>query len=111
MPAIQDFLGLATTLVILGLIAGGVMKLFQIAGDMQEIKEALKDMRRGGGLTSPAAAPIPAALPSAASPGLASLASAVPPAPAGLPTDRDPTPEELVRDVHAQDFRGDDFPL
>ncbi len=112
MGTIQDLLSFATTLVVLALIAAGVMKLFQIATDMQEIKEVLKDIRRGGGLLSQAAVPgIPAAQPEPVSPSLASLASAMPAAPASLPTNRPPTPEELVRAVHAQDFRGDDFPL
>jgi hypothetical protein len=114
MGTIQDLLSFATTLLVLGLIIGGVMKLFQIATDMQEMKEILKDIRRGGGLPSPAATlppPLPAAQPGPVSPGLASLASAMPADPASLPANRPPTPEELVRAVHSQDFRGDDFPL
>jgi hypothetical protein len=114
MTSISDFLGLATTLVVLGVIVAGVMKVFQIASDMQEIKEALKDLRRSTqGIpqlpllgTSPGLPPLgqPAA-------GLASLAGALPGGnPAGTFANP-PTAEELVRAIHAQDFRGENFPL
>ncbi len=46
MTSFQDFLGLVSTLVVLGVVIAGVMKLFQVASDMQELKEILKDIRR-----------------------------------------------------------------
>jgi hypothetical protein len=101
MASLQDFLGLATTLVVLGVIVAGVMKIFQMASDMQELKEIAKDIRRN---TQNASSPIPAASSAYAPPGYAPPDYA-PPAP-GVPT-----AEELVRAVHAQDFRGDKFPL
>ena len=118
MTAIPEFLSTASALVVLGLIVAGVMKLFQIANDMHELKEVVKDMRRiSQGLGSSVAAPA-----TAAAPGIAALSAALPAAPlqtesvtpANLPnrfSGPPPTPEELVRAVHAQDFRGDDFPL
>ena len=95
MTSIQDFLGLATTLVILGLIVAGVMKVFQISTDLQESKEILKDIRRnleGYGPSMSPGLPVP------------SQVSAPPPTAA-------PTAEELVRAIHAKDFRGENFPL
>jgi hypothetical protein len=111
MSSIADFLSLVTTLVVLGLIVAGVMKIFQMASDTQEMKEILKDIRRntqGFGQGMPAATPV------------ASLGAAVSGAQfsgdqvsgLGLPGGGNPpTAEELVRAVHAQDFRGENFPL
>jgi hypothetical protein len=141
MTSIQDFLSLATTLAALGLVAAGIMKLFQIAGDLHEMKEVLKDMRRiSQGLGSPVAAAVPvtgvaalsAVLPSGIPPapsGIPSPAASIQPAPSNIPSaslssepaqpfspaggyaGTPPTPEELVRAVHAQNFSGDEFPL
>ncbi len=126
MNSIQDFLSLVSMLVVLGLIAGGVMKLYQIAGDVHELKEVVKDMRRiSQGMGSSMAAPFPvptsgvaalsAALPSGIPPapvGANPAAPAITPpgAPAGF-SGTPPTPEELVRAVHAQNFSDDEFPL
>lgn len=87
MTSIADFLSLATMLVVLGLIAASVMKLFQMAGDLHELKEILKDMRRmSQGLGNPLTAPFPVPV---ATPGVvalnAALPSGVPPGPGGIP--------------------------
>jgi hypothetical protein len=111
MTSIPDFLGLVTPLVILGLIVAGVMKIFQVASDMQELKELLKDIRRNTqafGQGMPAATQI-ASLGAAVS-GAQFTGDGLPGL--GLPGGGSPpTAEELVRAVHAQDFRGDEFPL
>ena len=125
MTSIQDFLSLATMLVSLGLIAAGIMKLFQIAGDVQEVKEVLQDMRRiSQGLGSSLAAPVPVptsgvaalreVLPSGVPPALVNTNPDTAITPPGAPIGfrgTPPTPEELVRAVHAQNFSGDEFPL
>jgi hypothetical protein len=104
MTSFQDFLGLATTLMVLGAIAAGVMKIFQIASDMQELKEILKDIRRGmPGVTQLVPAPA-----SPVSLGIALSEGLQPDAP---PRANTPTAEELVRAIHAQDFRGENFPF
>lgn len=125
MTSVQDFLSLATTLVSLGLVVAAVMKMFQIATDLQEMKEILKEIRRGAEL-QPVPVPRAVAAQFAAdpAPSMAALQSRVaepeaplpppPPAPSngpGLAFTTPPTAEELVRAIHAQDFRGDDFPL
>jgi hypothetical protein len=89
MSSIADFLGAGTTLVMFGLIIAAVVKLFQLASDVHELKDVLQDIRRN---TQESVRPFAAV-------------SAV----AGV-TGAPPTPEELVRAVHAQSF-GDDFPL
>jgi hypothetical protein len=111
MSSIPDFLSLAMTLLVLGLIVAGVMKIFQMASDTQELKEILKDIRRntqGLGQAMPAATPV-ASLGAAVS-GAQFTVDQVPSL--GLPGGGNPpTAEELVRAVHAQDFRGENFPL
>jgi len=52
----QVALGSVTTLVIYGVILAGVYKLFQVATDVGEIKEALLEIKRN---TQDAAAPAP----------------------------------------------------
>jgi len=89
MSSIPDFLGAGTTLVMFALVIAAVMKIFQLASDVRELKDVLQDIRRN---TLESARP-----PVAVSP-MAGLSSAP------------PTPEELVRAVHSQTF-GDDFPL
>jgi len=86
MSAIPDFLGAGTTLAMIALIVVGVMKLFQLASDVRDLKGVLQDIRRN-------------------MQGSASL-----PATPALGVSGVPTPEELVRAVHAQNF-DDDFPL
>lgn len=90
MGSVSDLLGVGTSLVMFFLVVAGVMKLFQLATDVRELKDVLQDIRRN--MKHPA--PAPPALPE----GFA------------VPTPGAPTPEELVRAVHAQTF-GDDFPL
>ncbi len=126
MASIPDFLSLATTLVVLGLIVAGVMKLFQIGNDMQEMKQILQDIRLGAHLTARAVPP-PVPYHAASSPSsypaanIAALGEALPegepvpqPVPGNMPGmnfSKPPTAEELVRAIHAHDFKGDDFPL
>jgi hypothetical protein len=86
MSSIPDILGAGTTLALFALVVAGVMKLFQLASDVRELKGVLQDIRRN-------------------TQGSASL-----PATPALGASGVPTPEELVRAVHAQTF-GDDFPL
>jgi hypothetical protein len=90
MGSVADLLGVGSTLVMFFLVIAGVMKVFQVASDVRELKEVLQDIRRN---TQPAVVPAHAA-PAAAFSGSGGV----------------PTPEELVRAVHAQSF-GDDFPL
>jgi len=86
MSSIPDFLGAGTSLVMFALVVAGVMKLFQIASDVREMKDALLEIRRN------------------------TKDQVRLPATPGLSASGAPTPEELVRAVHAQTF-GDDFPL
>jgi hypothetical protein len=53
-------LGSATTLILFLCVAAGLMKLFQIAGDLRELKDVLQDIKRNTqdlGLARPASAP------------------------------------------------------
>ena len=93
MGTLGDILSMATTFVAFAVLASGVMKLFQIATDMGEMKELLKDIRRN---TDPTMQP--------AQPGARRELPASQPPPV-------PTPEELVRAVHAQRFSDDEFPV
>jgi hypothetical protein len=86
MSSIPDILGAGTTLALFALVVAGVMKLFQLASDVRELKGVLQDIRRN------------------------TQGSAGLPATVALGASGVPTPEELVRAVHAQTF-GDDFPL
>ena len=116
MPVMQDLLGLGTSLVVFILLVAAIMKVFQIAGDLREMKGMVADIRRNAPLSSPAAVHAPLAQPSAMS-DLTPLAArlAPPPPPQSLSGAPDPsrpmTAEELVRAVHSQDFSGDKFPL
>ena len=47
MSAIPDFLSLLTTLVVIGLVGAAVMKVFQIASNIEQMKEILKDISGG----------------------------------------------------------------
>jgi hypothetical protein len=89
MSSIADFLGAGTTLAMFGLIVAAVMKIFQLASDVRELKDVLQDIRRNTQDSGRQFA--------AVTPGLTTGGGV-------------PTPEELVRAVHAQSF-GDDFPL
>ncbi len=86
MSSIPDFLGAGTTLVMFALVVAGVMKVFQIAADVRDLKDVIKDIRRN--------TQSPVGLTAAPALGVSGV----------------PTPEELVRAVHAQTF-GDDFPV
>lgn len=133
MTSIPDFLSLATSLVALALVVAAVMKVFQLASDIRELKDVLKDIRRNTqGLAHPSVdhPPVPSQLQalgqlpaldhvqavhpetmlSQAPPDLGITQD--PPLYPGLPTvGRIPTAEELVRAVHAQHFGDDEFPL
>jgi hypothetical protein len=86
MSAFPDIMGAATSLVMFALIVASVMKLFQLASDVRELKDVLQDIRRN------------------------TAQAMLAPTPEAGGVSRPPTPEELVRAVHAQTF-GDDFPL
>lgn len=96
MVAVQDFLSAGTTIVILSIVVAAAAKLFQIASDVREAKAILTDIRRNtGGAIAPnitVSTPVPG--------------SSVAAAPS-----KAPSAEDLVRAVHAQSFKDDDFPL
>ena len=46
MNSLPDFLGAGTTLAMFALIVAAVMKLFQLASDVHELKDVLQDIRR-----------------------------------------------------------------
>ena len=79
----QDFLGGIDNLVMFFLVVAAVWKLFQMATDLHEIKDALLDIKRNTQEMTPPAMPSPAGALS---------------------------PEELVRQVHQQNF-ADDTPV
>jgi hypothetical protein len=91
MGTIADFLGMATTLLMFAMVGAGVMKLFQLATDVREMKEALQDIRRNTQDSMPPSAVSRMLTPATLKPGV-------------------PTPEELVRAVHAQSFADDEYP-
>lgn len=126
----QDFLSVGMTIVILCVVVACAAKLFQMATDIRESKELLRDICRNiSGSISPQAAsrsmlmssapmtqmpmeqlpkpqmqmtptiPAPPAVPATETPSVFS--------PSGTP----PTAEELVRMIHAQSFKGEDFPV
>ncbi|HEY4360533.1 MAG TPA: hypothetical protein VGN17_06175 [Bryobacteraceae bacterium] len=103
----QVFVEDVVSIVIFVLVVAGIMKVFQMAGDLRETKEILKDMRRSQQVASPLMSLAPASV-APPSPSLPSLQSALAdPAPALRPQ---LTPEDLVRAVHAQKFSDDEFP-
>ena len=79
----QEFLGGIANLVMFFLVVAAVWKLFQIGTDLHEIKDALLDIKRNTQEMTPP--------PQASSGGL--------------------SPEELVRQVHQQNFSDDDTPV
>lgn len=92
----QAFIGDIVSLIMFALVVAGVMKVFQIAGDLREMKDFLRDLKRNAAqVPAPLAAAAPAASPVE---GTVSLRPTM-------------TPEELVRAVHAQRFTDDDFPM
>jgi len=104
----QVFLGDVLSIVLFVLVVAAIMKVFQMAGDLRESKEILKDMRRAQQAASPLVTMVPAPLaqPETSLPSLQSaLVDSAPPAPRPQIT-----PEELVRAVHAQKFSDDEFP-
>ena len=83
MSFVADLLGMATTLFIFGLMVANVLKTFQVATEVREIKEAIQELRRNAqNATRPQA-------------GLSNF-NAMP--------QNSPSPEELVRAVNAQSF-------
>jgi len=84
----QAFIGDIVSIVLFVVLVAGIMKVFQMAGDLREMKDILRDIKRN---TSQVGTPLAAA-----------GATAAPVAPGTL------TPEELVRAVHAQKFTDDD---
>ncbi len=46
MGSVADLLGVGSTLVMFFLVIAGVMKVFQVASDVRELKEVLQDIRR-----------------------------------------------------------------
>jgi hypothetical protein len=89
----QALISVGLTTLVLSLIGASALKIFQMASDVREVRDLLKEIRRN--------------LQNLAQPPLAQ--AAVSPGP-GLPPGV-PTPEELVRAVHAQNFSGDEFPI
>jgi len=87
MGVISEFVGVLISYLMFGLVVAGVIKIFQLASDVRELKGVLVDIRRN--TQEPIRLPV---------------------APAALGVSGAPTAEELVRAVHAQTF-GDDFPL
>jgi len=61
---LPNVLGTVMNLVALGLFVAGVMKVFQMAVTLNEIRDTVKDIRRSRDLVAPASglAPIPATL-------------------------------------------------
>jgi hypothetical protein len=100
--AAQAFLGDVVSILFFVMLAAGMMKVFQMAGDVREMKDVLKDIKRNTGQVP---APVSAGAP------MASAVPALPSAPMSTPAPPTPTmtPEELVRAVHAQKFTDDDF--
>lgn len=82
---VQVLFGDAINIVLFVLVVAGVMKIFQMAGDVRELKETLVEIKR-----SSQDIPLPIA---------ARQASVPPPM----------TPEELVRSVHSQRFSDDEY--
>ena len=126
MVAVQDFLSLGMTIVVLCVVVACAAKLFQMATDIRESKELLRDIRRNtAGSFSPqtAASPMPPQqfhTPQMAMPPSIPVPPPVPsPAPVSSmdtpsvfsPSGTPPTAEELVRMIHAQSFKGEDFPV
>jgi hypothetical protein len=104
--AAQAFLGDVVSVLFFVMLAAGMMKVFQMAGDVREMKDLLKDIKRNTGQVP---APVSAAAPMASA--TPTLPSAPISAPMSTPAPPMPTmtPEELVRAVHAQKFTDDDF--
>ena len=88
MAFVQALFSVGMTTLVISILAGTALKIFQIATDIREAKELLKDIRRNtdAGL-APRQQPVPAL--------------SAPPS----------TAEELVRAVHAQKFGDDEFPV
>jgi len=120
MVAVQDFLSVGMTIVILCVVVACAAKLFQMATDIRESKELLRDIRNYTvrsispqvasspmlvaqmpmtEMATPPSIPAPQPAPSMEMPSVFS--------PSGTP----PTAEELVRMIHAQSFKGEDFPV
>jgi hypothetical protein len=89
----QAFIGDIVSIILFALVATGIMKVFQIATDVREMKDALMDIKRN---TQDAVA-LPVARQHAAPPTASELQRPA------------MTPEELVRAVHSRAYRDDEF--
>jgi hypothetical protein len=98
MEIVQAFLGAVINILMVALVVAGLLKVFQMAGDLREMKDVLKDIKRNTAQIPP---PV-SAVATVASAEPARSSSPIPPTPAM-------TPEELVRAVHAQKFTDDNF--
>ncbi len=86
MDLVVGFLGSAMNIAILACIVAGVLKAFQIASDVRELKDILHDIKRNTQAVSPV---VPAVVPAS---------------PAVEPPGGPMSPEALVRAVHAQSY-------
>jgi hypothetical protein len=88
MSIVSYLMSMATTFFILALVMASVIKTFQVATDVREIKDAIQELRRN-----------------------AEASSRPTPEPTGFGAihQNPPSPEELVRAVNAQSY-GDKFP-
>jgi hypothetical protein len=84
---VQALFGDMIMIVLFILVAAAVMKVFQMASDMRDVKNALLDIKRNTNDVFVPRAPQQAA-----------------PAPGPI------SPEELVRAVHARSYKEDEFP-
>jgi hypothetical protein len=87
----QAFIGDIVSIILFVLVTTGVMKVFQIATDVHEMKDALLDIKR----TTQDAVALPVAAQQAAQPPVLESQRPV------------ITPEELVRAVHSRAYRED----
>ncbi len=130
MVAVQDFLSVGMTIVILCVVVACAAKLFQMATDIRESKDLLRDIARNtaGSISRQASVaqvvstqaamtetpmeqgPLPHIAMPPSVPGPSSVPSIETPS-AFSPSGTPPTAEELVRMIHAQSFKGEDFPV
>jgi hypothetical protein len=89
MSIVSYLMSMATTFFILALVLAGVIKTFQVATEVREIKDAIQELRRNA---QASARPTPE------------------PADFGAFRQNPPSPEELVRAVNSQSY-ADKFPV
>jgi hypothetical protein len=83
----QAFFGDILSIVLFALLAAGIMKIFQVASDVREMKDAVLDIKRN---TQDIPLPVPARQ--------------------AAPQSGPISPEELVRSVNASSYKDDEFP-